>query len=274
MALINRHRYVSFLRVGSKMFEFLSNLLSDRKGGTVFTCFGIWHICFIISFLALGVFSCVYLKNKDADSRKSKIELFVNFAFGLYVADFFLMPFAYGEIDVEKLPFHICTAMCVACFLSRHNRFFARYKLQLAALGFLSNLIYLVYPAGVMWYQTHPISYRVIQTLSFHGIMAVYGALVMLYESEGFEWKKCYRDLIVIVSMTLWALLGNTMYNSDLRVYNWFFLTRDPFYILPQGVAAYVMPFLNVFLFLIVELLVYLVFIKLSRSINKNLQVG
>ena len=110
------------------MYEFLRNLLSDKNGGEIFTCFGVWHICYIVSFLAIGICVCLYLRNKDSKERKLFTDGFINLAFITYIADFFLMPFAYGEIDIEKLPFHICTAMCVMCFLSRYNNFAKKYK--------------------------------------------------------------------------------------------------------------------------------------------------
>lgn len=239
------------------MSDMLTSLLSDKKGGIVFKCFDLWHICFILFFAALGVCVCLCLKKRDDRQRAKVIGAFINIAFGLYVLDFFLMPFAYGEIDIEKLPFHICTAMCVMCFFSRHHSFLRKFRLQFAALGFLSNLIYLIYPAGVMWHQVHPISYRVIQTLSFHGIMMVYGLLVLVYERQELNWKK---DLSVVVAMTLWALLGNTLYNSDARVYNWFFVVQDPFNMLPADIAPVVMPFLNTVMFFSVEKLIYFLF--------------
>lgn len=245
------------------MSDILISLLSDKKGGITFRCFDPWHIGFIVFFIALAVLMCLYLQKKDVVCRNKVIQLFIHIAIGLYVLDFFLMPFAYREIDIEKLPFHVCTAMCVMCFMSRRNAFCGKFKVQFAMLGFLSNLIYLLYPAGVMWHQVHPASYRVIQTLSFHGIMMVYGLLVLVYERQAFEWKK---DLWVVVSMTLWALLGNTLYNSDARVYNWFFVVRDPFNMLPANIAPVVMPFLNTAVFFGVEMLVYFVFSKFRKK--------
>ena len=250
------------------MFDFLSNLLSDKKGGEIFTCFGICHFCFIALFICVGIFLCLFLKNKSTEKQRQLISKIISVAFGLYIADFFLMPFAYGEIDIEKLPFHICTAMCVGCFLTRRVKFFKKYKIQLATLGFVSNLIYLIYPAGIMWHAVHPFSYRVIQTLSFHGIMMVYGLLVLIYEAEDFAWKKCYKDFIVVVSMVAWALLGNLMYNSDLREYNWFFVVRDPFNMFSENIAPYVMPFLNVVLFFSVQLFIYFIFSKIRILFN------
>ena len=252
------------------MYSLLNKLLSDKKGGIVFSCFGVWHWCYIILavFVATAVF--LYLKNKDEAARSRVSRAFINIAFGLYIFDFFLMPFAYGEVDIEKLPFHICTAMCVACFLSNHNSLFKKFRLQFALLGFISNLIYLIYPAGVMWHQVHPLSYRVVQTLIFHGIMTVYGLLVLAFESDKWEWKEWRRDLFVSVCMTLWAMLGNFLYNGEAGEYshffNWFFVVRDPFYLFPEAISPYIMPILNISAFFAVDMLVRLITSKAKKQ--------
>lgn len=196
--------------------------------------------------------------------------LLIGIAFGLYVADFFLMPLAYGEIDIEKLPFHACTATCVACFLSYRVKPLEKYRGAFVVLGFLSNVIYLIYPAGVMWHAVHPLSYRVIQTLIFHSVMSAYGFITLWYDNDKIDIKKWYRGLISVVGMTLWALLGNYAYNGDSDGYshffNWFFVVRDPFYAIPEGVARFVMPILNTVLFFAVEMLVYLVIWSVKRA--------
>ena len=57
--------------------------------------------------------------------------------------------------------------------------------------------------------------------------------------------------------MTAWALLGNTLYNGlGGRFFNWFFVVRDPFYILPEAVAPFVMPFVMVAVMFTGELLI------------------
>lgn len=254
------------------MFTFLHEILSDKKDGLIFNCFDLYHIVFIVAFVALAIWACVYGKTKCKDKR-SFINAFINIAFGLYVLDFFLMPFAYEEIHIEKLPFHVCTTMCVACFLSRYNTFFAKFKLQFALLGFLSNLTYLIYPAGMMWHEIHPLSYRVVQTLLFHGTMMVYGALVLTCESNEFSWKKCYKDLIVLVSMTLWALLGNTLYNHETVFHNWFFVVRDPFNMFAESVSPYIMPFLNISIFFAAELIVYFILSRCKTKLTSKSQL-
>lgn len=256
------------------MYSILHNLLSDRHGETVFTCFGLWHFCYIavIIFAIASVFFCV--RGKGNTVWEKILDALINLAFGIYIADFFLMPFAYEHIDIEKLPFHICTAMCVACFFSRRHHRLKNYRTHFALLGFLSNLVYLIYPAGVMWYGVHPLSYRVIQTLLFHGCMTAYGILALVFDAHGLRWKNCHKDLLVLAGMTLWAILGNTLYTGQAGnyngYYNWFFVLRDPFYLLPENIAPFVMPFVNILVFFAAEMLVYGAFSLIKKCSLKN----
>ena len=246
------------------MYPFLHELFSDRKGGVVFSCFSPWHWCLILLAAAAAAAAGFKMKRLDLQGRERLLDRWIGLAFGVYIADFFLMPFAYEAIDMEKLPFHVCTASCVACFLSRRWAPLKPWRVPLALLGFVSNLVYLIYPAGVMWHGVHPLSYRVIQTLTFHGIMAVYGLLALLHsagDQPGRLWKK---QLAVIIAQTGWAMLGNWLYNGKAGNYdhffNWFFVVRDPFYILPEVIAPWVMPFVNVAVFFTVEMLIMAIF--------------
>ena len=77
----------------------------------------------------LSIISLVFIFRNKKESLKNKLVVgSINTAFIMYMLDFFLMPFAYQIIDIEKLPFHICTVSCVLCFLSRHNNFFNKYN--------------------------------------------------------------------------------------------------------------------------------------------------
>jgi len=251
------------------MYSFLHKLLSDKKGGETFSLFSIWHFFYILLTLAIILLVLLRLKGKDKAAKVRTAQRFVHLAFAMYIADIFLMPLAYGEIDIEKLPFHACTAMCVMCFLSCHIKALEKYRSSFTLLGFVSNLVYLIYPAGVMWHAVHPLSYRVIQTLLFHSIMTVYGVLMLAYEQEKVGIKKSGRDLFVIVCMTLWAMLGNYTYNGTSDGYshffNWFFVVRDPFYAIDESVAPFVMPFLNVALFFVAELVIQLAVAALKK---------
>ena len=241
------------------MHQILQDLLSDRKSGPVFTCFGPYHLIYLAVILGAILTIIFLLKNKSAAAKHRAATAALYTAAGLYAADLFLMPFAYGGIDVEKLPFHACTATCVLCVLARHNRFLGRFKDQFLLLGLLTNLIYVIYPAGVGWYQIHPLSYRVWQTLLYHGAMTAFGLFSLCFGEVKLEWRKCPRDLAFLCVMMVWALLGNTLYNGlDGRFFNWFFVVRDPFYILPEGISPFVMPVVMVAVMFSGETLIYL----------------
>ena len=42
------------------MYSYMHELLSDKSGGAVFTCFGLWHIGYILVFLCC--IALVYLR--------------------------------------------------------------------------------------------------------------------------------------------------------------------------------------------------------------------
>lgn len=253
------------------MYDFLRTLLSDKTGGEIFTLFGAWHFFYVALTVVTVAVTVLCFKNKREHAKRKAARVFINVAFTMYMADFFLMPLAYGEIYVEKLPFHACTAMCVLCFFSAHHCFLEQYRRSFVLLGLISNVVYLLYPAGVMWYAVHPLSYRVIQTMLFHSVMTMYGVLTLILEYDKFEIKKCYRDFAVVALMTIWALLGNyAYYGLQEGGYNWFFVVRDPFYIIPESISRLLMPLINIVSFVVVELLIHFVIHCVQRRKRIN----
>lgn len=259
------------------MYPFFHGLLADKKGGEIFVLFGAWHFFYIALTIAVIVAMMLYLKNKSRQVKEKTAKCFLYTAFVLYMADFFLMPLSYGEINIEKLPFHACTTTCVICFMSYHIKFLEKYRTSFAMLAFISNLVYLICPAGVMWYEVHPLSYRVIQTLLFHCVMAIFGFLTLANNYKEIDFRKCYRDLVVIVCMISWALLGNYIYNAATEDYshffNWFFVVQDPFDIFPQNIAPFIMPALNLMMFFAAEVLIHLVILTAKRMQMKKAAV-
>ena len=235
------------------MYRYISALLSDRKGGEVFVCFGGYHFLYILLTALICAAVFIYARGRDGEKRMRTAKVLIGIVFGMYIADFFLMPFAYGEIDIEKLPFHACTVTCVLCFLSRHTAFFEKRRVSFALVGLLSNLIYLIYPAGVMWHAVHPLCYRVIQTLLFHGMMTVYCLFTVVFDFDGFDRKKVLSDLSVICCITAWALAGSLLYSGEIAGVtfdpNWFFTLRDPFGILSPETGIFVMPAFDIVVF-------------------------
>ena len=120
-----------------------------------------------------------------------------------------------------------------------------------------------------MWYQVAPYSYRVIQTLSFHGLMTLYGVLTLIYDDKRLRWKNCYKELIIISIITVWALVGNMIYNSESRTYNWLFVVQDPFYILPKNIAPFLMPFIIVMTLFTADMIIHLLYFISYKLIKK-----
>lgn len=94
------------------MYAFLQGLLEDKKSTVVFECFGIWHIIYMAIIFGAIATTIFFLKKKSKEFRVWAVNNTAGIALGLYIADFFLMPFAYGEIDIEKLPFHAYLISC------------------------------------------------------------------------------------------------------------------------------------------------------------------
>ena len=253
------------------MYVTLHNILSDKTGGDIFVCFGAWHFFYIFLAIAAITLSLYFTRNKCQKDKNRLLNILISIAFGLYMLDFFLMPFAYGEIDIEKLPFHSCTSMCIMCFVSRVCGALKKYRQNFALLALISNLVYLLYPAGVMWYQIHPLSYRVIRTLLFHAIMVVYCLLSLLLDSDGLKIKEWYSNLVILCSLTIWAIIGNALYSGTLdeldynKSFNWFFVKNDPFYAIPSDISPYVMPFINITAFLAVEIMFCLIITEIRK---------
>ena len=256
------------------MYPILNKLLSDKEHGHIFTCFDIWHWFYIILTAAAVVTLCMLLKNRGRVAKERTLKILSGIGFGLYMADVFLMPFAYGEIDVDKLPFHACTALCIMCFLSNRNEFLKKYRVHFALFAFISNLMYLVYPAGVMWSEVTPYSYRAIQTLLFHSSMTVYCLCAMILDEEGPKIKKSYNDLILLAVMTVWAFIGNTLYSGKAgdydRDFNWFFIKEDPFELVSEKIAPYILPFINIAAFFAIEVIIYLIFAAVRNASKRS----
>ena len=250
------------------MHELLINLLADRTGEGKFTCFGAFHLSLIGLFLAIAGLQWFWLRRKEAACREKIIAFWGDLAFGLYVLDLFMMPLAYGEIQIEKLPFHICTAMCVMCFLSRRWKPLKGLRVHLAVYALISNFVYLWYPAGIMWKGVLPLTYRALQTLIFHGVMMIYGFLSVCYAPLP-EKRSLKAELGVIGAMAVWAMLGNWLYNGDYGTqtwfFNWFFVVRDPFSLFPENISPFIMPWLNVVLFFAVSALIWWGMMRLRR---------
>lgn len=242
------------------MYDIISSLLSDKNNGIMnFKAFSFCHILYLLLIIGSIILVLFLYKNKSQEQKNKLINITVILALCLYIADFFLMPFSYGYINIDKLPFHLCTSMSIMCVLSRYTKFFAKFKTSFTILGLVGAMMYIVYPAGVP--EADGYSYRIVQTVIYHGLMIAQGVFSIAFKDLDLRWNTLKYDLISIVSLALWAYLGNTFYSGVvtkpcdcvegctevITIYNydlnWFFVKHDALYIIPDDIDIYIAPF-------------------------------
>lgn len=269
------------------MYELLHNLLKDHDNGIfVFEAFSLCHIVYLTLIIAGIVLAILLLKNKSKEKKAKFVDAIVCIAFGLYISDFFLMPFAIGEVNIDKFPFHICTSMGVMCFIARRTKFFAKFKTSFTLMGLIGALMYLVYPSGVP--SADGYSYRIVQTVIYHGLMVAQGVLSIAFEDIDLSWKTLKFDLIAIVALAVIALVANSLYSGVLtepcncvdgcvhtiNVYdhdfNWFFVKHDALYIVPDDIDIYFVPYVMVAVIFGMCALIRFIGIKILSIANKK----
>ena len=158
----------------------------------------------------------------------------------LYIADFLIMPLARTDftIDVDKLPFHICTLLSFFVPFAQFNKKFEKIKDAIACLAILSSLMYLTYPGAAVGDLT-PWCYRVLQTFLYHGVLFAWGFLSVATGEITLDFKTIWKPLVGIVMIIVWALYGSTVYSNADHHYDWFFVTGSTFPFIP----APLMPF-------------------------------
>ena len=82
-------------------------------------------------------------------------------------------------MNVDKLPFHICTLLCPVIAFTQFNKRFACIKEPVAFLSVISPLMYIVYPGSALGTES-PFCYEIIQTFVYHGVLLAYCLIASL----------------------------------------------------------------------------------------------
>lgn len=218
------------------MREFLINLFETREEPFDVTLCSVWHILYVIMIFAAIFGTAWYLRKKDAASKERTLNFMAYSIVIVYVADFFIQPlFRDGEMNVDKLPFHICTLLCPIIAFTQFNKRFEPIKEPVTFLSVISPLMYIVYPGSALGTES-PFCYEIIQTFVYHGLLLAYGVLMLTTQSVKPNIKNSYKALIGISLTVIWAAFGNIVYSEDGwgRGYDWFFITGKTFPFIPQ----------------------------------------
>lgn len=236
--------------------------MSHFNTGIQVTAFSVPHLVYL--FLIFGGIALAWyrLRKKDA-GRQEKALRFLAYALVIsYLSDFFVHEFVYGGLNMDKLPFHICTALCPLTAIAQFHHKGRKILEPVAVLAVLSPLMYLCYPASIG--DGEPWCYQAVQTMFFHGVLLAWGVLNLAWGKVQLRWKNCRYAAVVLVLITLWAKLGNT-----LMEHNWFFLEEDAFYIGLVGngiLPKWSLMVLNPIVFFLAVLLVYAVACPLQKK--------
>ena len=231
-----------------KLFE-----MSHFNTGISITAFSVPHIIYLVLIIGIIVGLWLGLRRRD-DACKEKALRFLAYALAVsYLSDFFVHDFVYGEMNIDKLPFHICTVLCPLVAFAQFNRNGRKILEPVAMLSVLAPMMYLCYPASIG--DGEPWCYQAVQTMFYHGTLMTWGILTLALGAVKPDIKNCWKSGALLVSITLWAKLGNLLLE-----HNWFFLNEDAFYIglVENGVIPkWLLMVINPTVFFLAVLLLY-----------------
>ena len=260
------------------MREFMLWLFEKRATPCEIALFNFWHIFYFALIIAAAITAGVFLK-KATDETKTRVFSILSITLvALYVFDWFAIPLynthecADGSIlymlDVDKLPFHICTILCPVVAFVQFNKKCARFREPVAILAIVAPLMYLTYPGSAVG-DLSAFCYKVIQTFLYHGVLLAWGYLNLATGVVRPAFKRCYKVLIGICLIAVWAMIGNLTYGTCFNHdgdphYDWFFLTGSTFPFVPKPL----MPFAVIAAVFCVALLVYGIYYLVLRIQN------
>ena len=228
------------------MYNFMIWLFKKRTEPFEIAFMNFFHILYLTIIVGLAIGLAYYLKAHKEKTRPTLRALAYAIVI-LYVSDFFLQPFVSSDftMNIDKLPFHICTVLCPVVAFTEFNKSFAKFKEPVAILAIVAPLMYLVYPGNAIG-EISPLCYKILQTFIYHGCVFAWGLNTLASGEFVPTIKNWYKSLIGIALIAVWATFGNLAYNSSYTGngecdwhYDWFFLTGSTF-----SMPPYLMPFL------------------------------
>ena len=202
-----------------KLFE-----MSHFDTGIQITPFSVAHIVYLVLIFGSITLGWFFLRGKSTESKIKALRLLSYALIFSYLSDFFFHEFVYGGLKTDKLPFHICTALCPLSAIAQFNRNGKKILEPITILAILAPMMYLCYPASVG--DGEPWCYQAVQTMFFHGVLMAWGILNVALGIVEPKFSHSWKCGVVLICITLWAKLGNI-----LMEHNWFFLEEDAFYI-------------------------------------------
>lgn len=216
------------------MGEFLKKIF-QFKGGPEITLFSGWHIMYFVLIVGLTIGLAFILKNRTEKTKNNVLNILAIATVAVYIADFFIMPLnrTSSDINIDKLPFHICTFMGVLIPFAQFNskaKKGSSFREVVTCLSIVASLMYISYPGAAIG-DIGTFAYRVVQTFVLHGLIFSWGVLSLTTKQTTLKFKNIWKQAVGILIVMLWATFGNYTYMD----YNWFFLKTSIFPFIPDS---------------------------------------
>lgn len=247
------------------MKDLFAWLFSENNSNLQIGLFDEWHFLYLFVIFGGTTLLAFLFQNKSDMSKNKVLRIFAYLTFGLYIADFFIMPLSdsYSGISVYKLPFNICTIMAVLVPFVQFNSKFNPIKSPVVTLSIASSLMWMCYPGSALGGQP-PFSYIIFQTFMYHGLLFCWGILNLAYGEVQLKIREIWKEFCGILAILVWASFGNTIYDGE---HNWFFIETSIFPFLSDEI----MPLMVVLSVFGVCLVIYGVYYGIQTMIKKKL---
>lgn len=253
------------------MRELFFKLFEDSHFGTgiQITAFSVPHFVYLALIFGSIIGLWFRFRGKSVLAKEKVLRALAYLLVLSYLSDFFVHEFVYDGLEMDKLPFHICTVLCPLGAIAQFNRNGRKILEPVAVLAVLAPMMYLCYPASVG--QGEPWCYQAVQTMFYHGTLMAWGILTIALGAVEPDIRQAWKSGVLLAAITLWAKLGNV-----LMEHNWFFLEEDAFYIglVEQGIIPkWVLMIVNPVVFFLVVLALYGVCHGIRAKTKKKIAV-
>ncbi len=262
----------------ANMREFFLELLGEKLANehNGISMFSWTHILYLVLIVGIIVALSIIFFKKEESTKTKVLNILAILIAVSYISDFFFQPFWHngtfeknGELILDKFPFHICTVLCPLVLYSRFGKYGKGIKTPLSVLAVVAPLMWLIYPGTALDTDLAAYSYEIVQLFMYHGLVLIYGVCALTLNESKLNIKKCYKEALCVLGITLWGALGNSLYSCENHGYNWFFLKDPVFGFIPESVNPFVVPIV-VFLSCLVIYGVYYLVIFLYNKFQKE----
>lgn len=249
------------------MSNLFHNIFGNVPSNHSMHIYGIEHCLFLIFSIIFVVLICVIFYRKSQNTKEKISNILAIILVSLYIFDFFVQPFWYGGLCIDKLPFHICTLLSILIMFVSFCGKFKKYKSIIVAYSILAAAIFVLAPINYFEHKIAWYSYSIIQPFIYHAILLTWGIFTLITKQVSLKLNEIWQPILGLIPIALWGTMGIVIYDN-----NFMFLTTDISAFAPQFLLIPSIAVLACLCLLFLYLLVLLIekIRKVSKVKNSN----